>query len=199
MSTTIYLVRHAKKEKGIGDVPLTFEGVKQAQMTASHFCSMSITKLLCSPLARAKQTAECIGEGIILPVIEDIRLRERANWGDLPGQSFEEFAAMWDHCTKDRDFIPAIGDSAKIAGERLSSFLVEMSIEFPQDPIIAVTHGGLITDFLVHVCSQIELNQWHPHFLKEQSKLVPECSITKLICRDGTFQLVDFANVSHLE
>lgn len=198
MSTDFYLVRHAKKEKGIDDVAISFEGMLQAQMTASHFRKMPIKKIISSPLKRAKQTAQLISEATNNTTSEDIRLRERANWGDLPGQTFEEFVEMWERCTKDRDFSPQVGDSARKAGERLSSCLLELSVEHPKDSIIVVTHGGLITDFLVNVFSEEELSKRHPNFIMEQSNLVAECSITKVSCKDGIFKLVDFANVAHL-
>ncbi|MFM9279447.1 histidine phosphatase family protein [Paenibacillus jiagnxiensis] len=198
MSTDFYLVRHAKKEKGVGDVPISFEGAYEAQMTASRFRHMSLTKIVSSPLRRAKQTAQIIGEETRRAVSEDIRLRERANWGDLPEQTFQQFVEMWDRCTKERDFSPPVGDSARKAGERMSSCLLELSVQHPDESIIIVTHGGLITDFMVNVFAPEELNSRHPNFIQEQSNLIRECSITKVSCSEGAFKLADFANTSHL-
>ncbi|WP_426448109.1 histidine phosphatase family protein [Paenibacillus sp. S-38] len=198
MRTDFYLVRHAKKEKGMGDVALSSEGVLEALATARYLCEIPITRILCSPLQRAKQTAAIIANETGAGLSEDSRLRERANWGDLPGQSFEAFVEMWNRCTQDRDFTPPAGDSARQAGERLASCLLELSAEHPPAPILVVTHGGLITDFLVHVIAEAELDKWHSRFLAEQSQLVAECSITRVSCEDGRFRLVDFANTAHL-
>ncbi|SDX04589.1 histidine phosphatase family protein [Paenibacillus sp. CF384] len=198
MSTTFYLVRHAKKEKGIGDVSITLEGLSEAQKTASHLRNVQLSQIVCSPLNRAKQTARIIAESINKTIAEDSRLRERANWGDLPGQTFQEFVAMWDRCTKEREFTPQVGDSARSAGERLASCLQELSVQYPHESIVIVTHGGLITDFMVNVCSEIELTEWNSNFVSEQSNLVAECSITKVIYRNGAVELVDFANTAHL-
>jgi broad specificity phosphatase PhoE len=44
MSTNFYLVRHAKKVKGIEDIAISSEGLLQAHVTASHFCKMPIKK-----------------------------------------------------------------------------------------------------------------------------------------------------------
>ncbi|WP_028609836.1 histidine phosphatase family protein [Paenibacillus harenae] len=198
MNTDFYLVRHAKKEKGIEDVAISAEGMLQAQRTARHFRNRQINKIVSSPLKRAKQTAQLLAEATKTTISEDIRLRERANWGDLPGQTFEEFVEMWERCTRDRDLSPPAGDSARKAGERLSACLFELSVEHPQDSIIIVTHGGLITDFLVNVMTEDELRKWHPNFIVEQSNLVAECSITRVNCKEGIFKLVDLANVAHL-
>lgn len=130
----------------------------------------------------------------------DSRLRERANWGDLPGQSFEAFVAIWERCTRDPEYLPPVGDSAKQAGERLNSLLSELGAEHAAErQIVLVTHGGLITDFLVHAFSKEALEVWHPNFAAVQSELIPECSITTLIYECGTYAIADFASVDHLK
>ncbi|TDF90612.1 histidine phosphatase family protein [Paenibacillus piri] len=200
MSTTFFLVRHAIKEKAMGDVPITPKGILQAQSTARSLCNLPITTIVTSPLRRAKETAEFIALNTKLTISEDSRLRERANWGDLPEQTFDEFVAMWERCTRDPDYIPPVGDNAKQASARLSSLLLELAkIHPPESNIVIVTHGGLITDFLVHTFTENQLNVWHPHFVAVQSDLVPECSITKLIYENGNYKLDVFASVEHLK
>ncbi|KAA2302478.1 histidine phosphatase family protein, partial [Clostridioides difficile] len=51
--------------------------------------------------------------------------------------------------------------------------------------IIVVTHGGLITDFLVQTFTVRELNVWYSDFIAMQNQLIPECSITTLIHDQG--------------
>ncbi|WP_339849407.1 histidine phosphatase family protein [Paenibacillus sp. FSL W7-1088] len=200
MKTTFLLVRHALKEKRIGDVPLTSEGVVQAESTALHLANVPVTKIIASPLRRAINTAAHIALRTKITVTEDPRLRERANWGDLPEQTIEEFIAMWDRTTIDPGYLPPVGDSAKQAGERLASFLTELANSEPPDShIVIVTHGGLITDFLVNTFSEQELNVWHPDFIAMQSQLIPECSITTLIHENGKYTIQDFASVAHLK
>lgn len=200
MSSTFFLVRHAIKEKAIGDVSITPKGNLQAQLTARWFCNLQITTIVTSPLKRAKETAEHIAIKTNATISEDSRLRERANWGDSPEQTFEEFIKMWQRCTHDPEYIPPVGDSAKQAGERLSSLLFELAkIHPPGSNIVLVTHGGLITDYLVRSFSENQLNVWHPNFVAAQSNLVPECSITKIIYESGNFKLGDFASVVHLK
>ena len=77
MSTIFHLVRHGLKERRIGDVPLTPEGIIQAELTARHLAKavFPITKIVTSPLQRAKETAERIALYTRSPVAEDSRLR----------------------------------------------------------------------------------------------------------------------------
>jgi len=200
MSTIFYLVRHALKEKAIGDVPITLKGIMQAQLTARYFCNLPISLIVTSPLRRAKETADYIALKTKLTVTEDSRLRERANWGDLPEQTFDEFVTMWDRCTHEPDYMPPVGDSAKQACERLISLLSELGKKQPpENNIVVVTHGGLITDFLVSTFPESQLNVWHPHFVTVQSELIPECSITILNYENGIYKIEVFASVEHLK
>ncbi|NUU78370.1 histidine phosphatase family protein [Paenibacillus xylanilyticus] len=201
MSTTFHLVRHGLKERRIGDVSLTAEGSLQAEATALHFAKapLPITKIVSSPLRRAVATAEKLAHHTHSLVIEDFRLRERANWGDCPDQTFEQFIAMWDQCTANPEYIPPVGDSAKQAGERLASILTELAHnERANSNIIVVTHGGLITDFLIQTFTERELNVWHSHFIAMQNRLIPECSITTLIHDNGNYKIEALASTDHL-
>lgn len=200
MCISIVLVRHAIKEKEIGDVSITSEGILQAQLTARHLCHYPITTILTSPLRRAKQTATYIASKNNTSIYEDSRLRERVNWGDLTGQTYDEFVAMWERCTREPEYIPPVGDSAVQASERLSDLLTELvNKHLSKSNIVMVTHGGLITDFLVNTFSENQLSLWHPDFKTEQSKLIPECSITTLTYESGKYHIQDFASVEHLK
>lgn len=197
--TRIFLARHGIKEKAIGDVPITLEGRKQAQLTGQHLNELSITAIISSPLRRAVETAQYIASVQNIPVSTDNRLRERANWGDLPEQTFDEFVEMWERCIREPDFIPPAGDSVRQACARLSMLLSELVQQYPLGSnIVVITHGGLITDYLVHTFVESELNRFHPNFIEKQSSLVPECSITELNYEKNRFTLACFASVEHL-
>ncbi|WP_145049435.1 histidine phosphatase family protein [Paenibacillus xylanexedens] len=202
MSMMIYLVRHGIKEQHIGDVGLTEKGIVQAEQTAEYFKKLPNARIFSSPLRRAMDTASYIGLINAIPVEKDQRLRERANWGDAPEQTFEQFVEMWNRCTREPDYIPPVGDSARQAGERLAHFLSELALSEPEqtttDHYILVTHGGLITDFLVHTLSKQELHAWVPNFVAVQHTLIPECSITTLAYEQGQVVLKDLASVQHL-
>lgn len=200
MGTMFYLVRHAIKAKAAGDVSITPQGVLQAEATALRLTGLPITAIFASPLQRAQETAKMISAYTKASLTVEHRLRERANWGDLPGQSFDEFAWMWERSTRDPDYIPPVGDTAKQAGLRLAGFMAELAGSFPQGShLVLVTHGGLITDFLVNALPEQELNVWHPTFVASQSDLISECSITTLRYDSGTYRLVDFASIDHLK
>ena len=134
-----------------------------------------------------------------LPLTEEKRLRERANWGDSPGQSLEQFVEMWERSTYDPTYIPPVGDSARQAGARMDQVLRELTEHAPNAHIVCVTHGGLITDFLVSALSLEQLEQWHPAFLTVQSSLIPECSTKVVRLEDGHYTLEQLAGIGHLQ
>lgn len=188
------------KEKAIGDVPITPQGIIQAKSTAQHVSTIPIHAIISSPLRRAIETAEYIAAITNVEIIVDDRLRERANWGDLPEQTFQEFIQMWDKCTREPDYIPPVGDSVKSACERMSSILTSLAEQYPSGSnIIIITHGGLITDYVVNTFSEDVLHHFHLQFVAEQSSLVSECSITTLTFDGENYTIDRFASIDHLK
>jgi broad specificity phosphatase PhoE len=194
-----YLVRHGKKEAVSGDAPLSQQGLREAHATAHALGAVPIQAVYTSPLRRAKETATPIAALHGLPFIEEARLRERANWGDLPGQSLAEFVEMWERSTHDPTYVPPVGDTARQAGIRMDCLLREKAEHEGLEQMVLVTHGGLITDFLVAALPLEQLERWHPDFLGVQSRLIPECSITVVRLEEGQYTLEQLAGVEHLQ
>jgi broad specificity phosphatase PhoE len=94
--THIYLVRHGqtawnKEEvfRGRADVPLNEEGLREASLAAEYFREMEVQAIYSSPLSRAWQTAQKIGDVVrreITPLdgINDMR------FGTWEGQSLRD-------------------------------------------------------------------------------------------------------------
>jgi broad specificity phosphatase PhoE len=198
--TKIYLIRHGLivKDTGPGDPPLAPLGMVQAKATAAYLKNRPIKKVYTSPLRRAKETAYYIAAGLGLEVSEDARLRERANWGDLPGQSYEAFIAMWIKCEQDRSFVPPVGDSAQQAGARIERFIEAIYQQYPNDEIVAVSHGGVILDFLLNRFTPEQLAQVNPDFSEQQGNLFLNCCVTLVSYEGGSCNLEMLAEAGHL-
>jgi broad specificity phosphatase PhoE len=94
---------------------------------------------LCSPLLRARQTAECLG---LAPRI-DARLVEM-HWGDWEGCRIADLrreggAAMAANEARGLDFCPPGGESPRDVQARLMPLLAELT-----RPTIIVTHKGVL-------------------------------------------------------
>jgi 2,3-bisphosphoglycerate-dependent phosphoglycerate mutase/probable phosphoglycerate mutase len=161
--TTFFLTRHAQSTGGPGDACLTTSGVAQARAIGEELRARPITRVYTSPLCRAVETAREIAAALAITTVEvDARLRERANWGDVPEQSWDEFFALWERSNGDRDFVIPGGVSARVAGERFDAFLRDTAAVWPGAEIVAVSHGGAIVDFLGQYFDEAALLERRP-------------------------------------
>lgn len=98
----IYVMRHGQSVVNVeralpcrrleGD--LTELGREQAAKAAGWLAHKSITQIRCSPVHRARQTAEIVGEALGLVPVVDEDLRE-ADCGDVENMPFEEALNVW--------------------------------------------------------------------------------------------------------
>lgn len=145
---------------------------------------------------KTQQTAEIISRHLHLSVTIDERLVERMDWGEMPGESFEEFLKEWSKTQLDRKYIPTHGDSSFATGERVTSVLKD----FAQDnqSILIVTHGGAIGDFLMNNFSREEFSIAIDPATNAEYIEIKECSITEVENHADTFVLKKANDTSHL-
>lgn len=87
----LYLMRHGKTEwnelhklQGRTDIPLNEEGRDMARKAALEYKDVHFDVCYCSPLTRAKETAQILLEGRNVPIITDDRLVEMG-FGEYEG------------------------------------------------------------------------------------------------------------------
>lgn len=79
----IYFIRHGQtddnveKAAGQTNMPLNQVGVKQAKQVAIQMAKLKIDQIFCSPLERAKATAQFINQYHHAPMVFDERISER--------------------------------------------------------------------------------------------------------------------------
>lgn len=153
MASQLLLVRHANiapqyagRYVGSTDVPAEPHGLQQARELAKLVRSRRLGRCFCSPLVRARQTAEVICESTDLRTQVDDDLRE-VDFGQWEGKTFDEIAAE-DPETVDRwaDFSE---DFAFPGGESVGGFLARIRraarrlAEDSAGVVLAVTHAGV--------------------------------------------------------
>lgn len=79
----LYIIRHGKtdwneihKLQGRTDIPLNEEGRQMARDAAKEYGDIHFDVCYCSPLCRARETAELLLEGRDVPIVIDERLKE---------------------------------------------------------------------------------------------------------------------------
>ena len=95
----IWLARHGdtpynaeRRFQGQGPVPLSERGREQARVLAEEAARHEFAALWCSPLRRARETAEIVGERIGLEPVDEPRLME-TDAGEWTDRSFAEVQA----------------------------------------------------------------------------------------------------------
>jgi broad specificity phosphatase PhoE len=174
--TTVIVVQHGEKERRPGDPGLTADGRQQASVTATWLKdNVAVRAVWSSPLRRAAETAQQIAAAVGLEVQLDGRLVERMNWEGPASQSIESFMSEWDQTTRQRGFIPSVGDSSYAAARRFEEFLDQRKDE--RDVVVAVAHGGVTVDLLRTLIGDQDLEAARPGIIRLG---VDSCAMTRL-------------------
>jgi broad specificity phosphatase PhoE len=151
--TNVYLARHGQtaynlegRFQGQLPVPLDDTGRAQAAELAERAAAHDFAKLWCSPLLRARETADVVAARIGLEPHEDPRLMETdagawtdRSFADVQAEAPDAFAAF---VGGEPDFAFPGGESFAQQGIRVAAALAE--IEQGTLPALVVCHGGVI-------------------------------------------------------
>jgi broad specificity phosphatase PhoE len=149
----VYLARHGQtaynlegRFQGQLQVPLDATGRAQALDLAERAVEHGFAALWCSPLQRARETADAVAERIDLEPREDARLMETdaGDWTDcsfaaVHAQAPEEFAKF---VAGDPTFAFPGGESFAQQGVRVAAAIYD--IRRAEAPALVVCHGGVI-------------------------------------------------------
>ena len=143
----LYVTRHGETAWnaenivcGTTDLPLNDTGRAQALETGAQLADTPLDLVVCSPMLRARQTAELICQGRDLPLLLDPRLREQ-DYGEYEGGSrFDEgFLA---HKKSFATRYPG-GESHMVTARRVYGFLEDAARAWPDQRVLVVCHGGV--------------------------------------------------------
>jgi broad specificity phosphatase PhoE len=149
----IYLARHGQttynaegRFQGQGPVPLDEAGRAQARALAEEALAYQFAALWCSPLRRARETADVVARRIGLEPREDSRLME-TDAGEWTDRSFAEVQAedpegFARFANGDPTFAFPGGESFAQQGVRVAGAFHD--IKRAEAPALVVCHGGVI-------------------------------------------------------
>ncbi|MFN8476040.1 MAG: histidine phosphatase family protein [Anaerolineae bacterium] len=185
-TNTVYWVRHGESWVNLShefsyrivDKPLTPKGVLQAQQTAAHFRGAPIAAIYASPLSRAVQTAEAIGQVVGRTVVPLEELRE-VNVGRL--ETEPPTAETWAiHASVIRAWMAGDVDAAFPEGESYRTLLARIETGLREatrgrdgESVVVVSHGGNLMSVLHDVCPTFDTD------VARQTG-VSNCSITRM-------------------
>lgn len=160
--TRVILLRHGEtawnaegRYQGQLDSPLTASGLAQAHALAGRLSGERFAALYSSDLGRARQTAEAISARTDRPIITHAGLRER-NLGAFQGSTRAEAKARWPEDYRQLrsghpDYAPPEGESQRAMTVRIEAALADITAPHPDQTIVAITHGGVLSALLRHV------------------------------------------------
>ena len=161
----ITIVRHGqtrynleKITQGQADTPLNETGLKQAEEVAEKLKDMKFDIIYCSPLQRARQTAEAINKYHNLEIKFDDRLMER----DAGRRTHHPYNELTDEEKKLWHTTPELWGAEKKIDfyNRCLSFYKE--IEGSKQSILLVSHGGFYVNIKRYQTNNLDFTQYVP-------------------------------------
>lgn len=159
---TFYIVRHGQtiwnikgQTQGHGDSSLTKMGFKQAdELGCALKNKYNITKIFCSDLGRAVQTAETISKHLHLEVVKSKELREMG-FGIWEGMKIKDIKTKYpDVFTKWRnepDLVNIEGaENLAMIYKRVSMFIENLNKHFNDEHILLVSHSITVRILLLY-------------------------------------------------
>ena len=172
------IVRHARTEANAGgrlqgtlDLPLDDVGRGQAALLPSLV--RDIDRVVCSPLLRARQTAEVFR---IEPTVDE-RLRE-VDYGPFEGQRIADLPQeIWGRWVSELDYAPDGAETLQSMSDRVVAALCDLADEAEGRHVVVVTHATPVKAAMawaLGVDMQLATRCW-----------VDQASVTRIVVRGG--------------
>ncbi len=183
--TTFHLARHGETEwyaehryAGSSDVPLTPNGLQQAEELGEWAMTAGLSAIVASPLSRARLSAEPASRSTGLPLRIDERLVELdfgVGEGMTPGEIAATYPADWLMFERRPARNPLPDGEAGVDGAaRALPVIEELSWEFPDDRVLVVSHATLMRLVL---CELIGLD---PDWYRDVFPAMDSCALLTL-------------------
>jgi broad specificity phosphatase PhoE len=162
MQTNLYLIRHGQTAtnraqiiQGWDSEPLNARGRRQAELTGARLAEANIDALYTSPLGRARETADIIGQAIGLRPIVITGLREM-NTGNASGLHGAQFMIRyprlwWAWLRDDARLAFPNGDTLADFYRRSADTIAELATRHRGQAVAVISHGGTISGYLSHL------------------------------------------------
>lgn len=161
VETRVFLIRHGVtswhgERRLLGrqkDLALSAEGVDQAERAAGYLAGITLGEVISSPLQRAMQTAQIIGERFAIEIARDPRLSD-FDVGDWAGMGHDQIRALPEYAAflanPAAERIPG-GENLEEVRRRAVAAIEQALEDNPSGDVIAVvTHSGVIRVLLAH-------------------------------------------------
>jgi probable phosphoglycerate mutase len=175
-----------KRIQGVVDSPLTEAGKRLAHAWGRQLAQLEWSRILVSPIGRARHTAELVNETLQIPMDTSAGLREM-DWGQWTGRSIKEIRSSSDEALSRMealgwDFQPPGGEDRRSVLKRARQALLKTSECCPGKTILVVTHEGVIKALVYDLLGR--------HFLPGEQAVLKSCYLHWLTVEDACLSLV---------
>jgi len=165
--TIFHLARHGQTQwniehriQGQIDSDLTLKGQQQALQLATYCLPFNISKILCSPLGRAIQTADICAKKLQLShvILKGIEERHFGLWQGRLSPEMQSHVDYVDITSQVTDCKPEQGESAKALLFRFHKALKQQFQKAPDDNYLIITHGDVLRCFMSQFLQENQSN-----------------------------------------
>ena len=198
----LYMMRHGQTDwnikhlyQGRTDIPLNENGRYVAELTREGMKDIPFEVAFCSPLSRAKETAEIILRGRDVELIVDERIIEMG-FGPYEAtdmrESDERMRIFFEH--PDQFEVPEGAEGFDEVLEREGAFLDELvaNPKYKNSTILIATHGAALRGLICYMKQSGIANFWEGGVHKN-------CGVTIVDVIDGKYHIVEEATVLYDE
>ena len=197
----LVLIRHGQTDlnreprfQGQIDTSLTGRGPRRARRLAQRLAGGPTQLLVCSALARTRQTAAPSADALRLSALPSVLLREQG-FGIFEGLSFDEAIerhprewAAW--LRQDADYAPPGGETRRAFHARVLAALLALARESEGRAVAVVTHGGVL-DMVWRTAQGLPLSG-------PRSCAIPNAGINRIRVRGESIEIVGWADDAHV-
>lgn len=163
--------------QGRADIPLDDTGREQAHLAVAEFADAGWGAIVSSPLARARETAQILADGIGIELGEADDDFMEQSFGDVDGMLVDVARERW----PERDF-PG-GETIPDVGARGVRALERVAERYADTDIIIVAHGNLIRSTLAAASGRSFFD----------IALLPNCSSSQISFERGSWRVLTVA------
>lgn len=198
----LYMMRHGQTDwnkkhlyQGRTDIPLNENGRYVAQLTHEGMKNIPFDVAFCSPLCRAKETAEIVLSGRNVPLYEDERIIEMS-FGPYEATDMrimdERMKIFFEH--PDQYDVPEGAESFEEVLEREGDFLKELigKQEYKDSTILIATHGAALRGLICAMKESGVARFWEGGVHKN-------CGVTIVDVIDGKYHIIEEATILYDE
>ena len=173
----LYLVRHGRTEANAngrlqGRIDFPIDEVGRAQAAAVTSVVPTVTRVICSPSLRARQTAEVFG---VEPELDDRWLE--MDYGDFDGVPMADVPRdMWAEWITNPNFRPPGGESLQEMGDRVFAACDDLLEAARATDIVVVSHATPIKAAMAWALGVDVTITWRSQ--------IDQASVTKILVRD---------------